>query len=132
MRGISVLAASGDRGIQGRYGCLGPRENIFSPSWPSNCPFVTSVGGTGLLPGETVLQPESAALVNEIGYSSGGGFSNVYLTPQYQKTAVARFFAEHDPEYPYYSSEVEPAEESDGVYNRSGRGYPDVSANTDH
>lgn len=35
-----------------------------------------------------------------VNYSSGGGFSNVYPIPDYQKSAVATFFAEHNPPYP--------------------------------
>ena len=64
-------------------------------------------------------------------YSSGGGFSNIHEIPDYQKTAVATFFAQHNPSYKSYSVLVNdtsqiPALESLGVYNRIGRGIPDV------
>jgi hypothetical protein len=61
-----------------------------------SCPYVTAVGATKVYPGHSVFesQPESAA--NDLAgapyrsaYSSGGGFSNVYNTPDYQKNAVA-------------------------------------------
>lgn len=73
--------------------------------------------------------------------SSGGGFSNVYPMPDYQKTAVDNYFAAHDPGYPYYSQLAQDtgnitqtldidvlAGNNSGRYNRLGRGYPDVSA----
>lgn len=75
-------------------------------------------------------------------YSSGGGFSNIYTSPDYQKSAIDTYFQEHDPGYPYYSKValntdnmtkyLDPdylAGDTGGIYNRIGRGYPDVSAN---
>jgi tripeptidyl-peptidase-1 len=80
-----------------------------------------------------------------VNYSSGGGFSNVYPIPDYQQEAVATFFAEHNPPYPYYTGLVNDtgniqtlpnvgalAGASGGIYNRIGRGVPDVSANGDN
>ena len=63
---------------------------------------------------------------------AGGGFSNIHATPDYQKSAVSTFFAQHDPPYKSYSELVNdtsqiPALENKGVYNRIGRGIPDVS-----
>lgn len=49
--------------------------------------------------------------------SSGGGFSNVFVSPSYQQSAVEGYLTNYPP--PYSSS----------VYNASGRGYPDLSAN---
>ena len=149
LQGVSFLFASGDAGV-GNYpkpygtGCLGPNRDIFNPTWPNTCPWVTNVGATKVYPGHTVFEPESAVfdpaghpyLVN---YSSGGGFSNVYPVPKYQKAAVDTFFAEHNPPYPYYSGLVanDPntalppvaklAGHSGGIYNRIGRGVPDLS-----
>lgn len=48
-------------------------------------------------------------------YSSGGGFSNYFDTPKYQKKEVAKYVKELDGTY-------------DGLYNKKGRGYPDISA----
>lgn len=42
-----------------------------------------------------------------------------------------RYFSEHSPPYPYYSGN-ESLGANGGLYNRSGRGYPDVSANGDN
>ena len=41
-----------------------------------------------------------------LNYSSGGGFSNVYSIPDYQRSAVSTFFQDHNPPYPYYSGLV--------------------------
>ncbi len=48
-------------------------------------------------------------------YFSGGGFSNYFETPAYQKAQVAKYIEGLDGLY-------------DGWYNQTGRGYPDVSA----
>jgi len=101
-------------------------------------------------PGKTVYESESAVydpagFPYSVNYSSGGGFSNVYAIPEYQQSAVATFFKEHTPPYKCYSArapdtgdiqtlpDVGPlAGKSGGIYNRIGRGVPDVSANGDN
>lgn len=35
LQGVSVLFASGDNGVAGHDGCLGPRNDIFSPTFPA-------------------------------------------------------------------------------------------------
>lgn len=67
-----------------------------------------------------------------------------YPVPDYQKSAVATFFADHDPPYPYYSALAPDAPnptlpnltalagDTGGIYNRIGRGVPDVAANGDN
>lgn len=160
LQGVSFLFASGDSGVgnypepygdDGPTGCLGPDYNIFNPTWPNNCPYITNVGATKVYPGKTVFEPESAVYdpagyPYSVNYSSGGGFSNVYPIPDYQKSAVATYFADHDPGYPYYSAlaQVDPSDvyalpnvtllagNTGGIYNRIGRGIPDVAANGDN
>lgn len=89
-----------------------------------------------MYPGHTVFEPESVA--NDpagdpytTAYSSGGGFSNIYPIPDYQASAVATYFSQHDPGYAYYSGN-DSLGANGGLYNRSGRGYPDVAANGDN
>lgn len=93
--------------------------------------------------GKTVYDPESAVYdpaghPYHVNYSSGGGFSNVYPVPDYQKSAVDTFFSDHDPSYPYYSGFVNDSSQfadlgaNGGIYNRIGRGIPDVAANGDN
>ncbi|MCJ1400607.1 hypothetical protein MMC11_003813 [Xylographa trunciseda] len=139
LQGHSILVASGDYGVSsfpgdgGADGCLGPDGLIFNPQYPSNCPYITSVGGTMLYPNQTVYTPESVMHVNLSGtaqnFTSSGGFSNYYGQPDYQKAAVANYFAEANPPYPYYSEFSVNVNKTKGIYNRIGRGYPDVAAN---
>ncbi|KZT44232.1 subtilisin-like protein [Sistotremastrum suecicum HHB10207 ss-3] len=127
MMGVTVLYASGDNGVAGNGGvCIEKLANgtviesvngtIFNPSFPEGCPFVTGVGATQVDPGSTVNDPEGAA--QQVIFS-GGGFSNVFAIPEYQKAQVDHFFAAHNPPY------------SAAVFNnsRTVRAYPDVSAN---
>jgi subtilase family serine protease len=47
-------------------GCLGPEGKIFNPQYPSNCPYVTSVGGT-------MLYAEVRRLREVVGETTGAG-----------------------------------------------------------
>ncbi|CCM00835.1 uncharacterized protein FIBRA_02877 [Fibroporia radiculosa] len=100
-RGVSIFFASGDGGVGGAKS--GQTCTDFLATFPSGCPYVTSVGGT------TGVNPETGIAL------SSGGFSNYWATPSYQKSAVSSYLS-------YLGSEY------DGLYNASGRGYPDVSA----
>ncbi|KAH7397703.1 peptidase S8/S53 domain-containing protein [Cadophora sp. MPI-SDFR-AT-0126] len=125
LQGVTFLYSSGDYGVAGNGGqCIDPvtgmynagGSGMFNPSFPSTCPYVTSVGATQVAPGASVTQPEQAA---ESVIYSGGGFSNVFSMPSYQSSAVKTYFAQHKPSY------------SSDRYNTSqmSRGFPDVSAN---
>lgn len=124
LQGTSFVFSSGDYGVAGNYGqCIGNNGTFnngtsgqFNPSFPSTCPYITSVGATQIVPGNSVFQPEE---VCETVIFSGGGFSNVFDMPSYQKAAVEDYFANHLP--PYNSTQ----------YNNSqmSRGFPDISAN---
>jgi tripeptidyl-peptidase-1 len=127
LAGVTVLFSSGDHGVANEHGlCIDPQTGEYTtnntagtkfvPSFPSTCPFVTSVGATQINPTSTVYDPESAC--EQVIYSAGG-FSNVFKLPCYQQTAVESYFALHSP--PYNSIQ----------YNNSGnvRGFPDISAN---
>ncbi|KAJ7804163.1 family S53 protease [Mycena olivaceomarginata] len=108
--GTSVLFASGDGGVSG--GIPQTSCGIYIPAFPATCPFITSVGSTGGInqfPG-----------ISEVGSSfTSGGFSNYFPIPDYQAKDVAAYFAFID------SLGTIP---EDGRFNRSGRGFPDVSA----
>ncbi|KAH6681702.1 peptidase S8/S53 domain-containing protein [Halenospora varia] len=139
LQGHSILTASGDYGVASfpgdgqANGCLGPKGTIFNPQYPGNCPYVTSVGGTQLYADQTVLDPESVLHVNlggtAVNFSSAGGFSNYFPQPAYQQSAVAKYFAIADLPYPYYSEFNVNVNTTKGLYNRLGRGFPDISAN---
>lgn len=156
MQGVSILFASGDSGIgnypapyggDGPTGCIGKDYTVFNPTWPNSCPWLTNVGATKVYQGKSVFQPESAVFdpaghPYAVNYSSGGGFSNIFGVPDYQKSAVSTYFSQHNPPYKSYSGlaqglgdvepEVERLSANGGVYNRIGRGIPDVAANGDN
>jgi tripeptidyl-peptidase-1 len=143
LQGVSIFFASGDSGVGNRYNagynnsCLNAEYGYvdangtkFSPSFPVNCPYITAgkcssshllmftrltflseVGGTQL--NGSVDVPEVAASF------SGGGFSNIFPMPDYQKSAVTHYLENHTPTFPEGT-----------VWNNTGkaRAYPDVSA----
>lgn len=139
LQGHSILFASGDYGVASfpgdgsPSGCLGPEGKIFNPQYPSNCPYVTSVGGTMLYEDQNIHDAESVMHANLGGkasnFSSSGGFSNYFPQPEYQKAAVKKYFESADLDYPYYSEFSVDVNTTQGRYNRIGRAYPDVSAN---
>lgn len=140
LQGHTFIWASGDYGVASfpgddtDSGCLGDNQKVYNPSFPT-CPYVTNVGATRLYDDQTVLDPESA-LQADLGpgaelFASAGGFANYFPVPDYQKTAVADYFKNHDPGLPYYTANENATNigAGGGVYNRAGRGFPDVSAN---
>ena len=92
--GRTVLFASGDSGVECKRG-------KFTPNWPASSPYVTTVGGTTSL--------------TRVWSSGGGGFSNVFAMPDYQKQVVEAYLKSGDAP-------------STKMFNSSGRAYPDVSA----
>ncbi|KAI0329229.1 family S53 protease [Cubamyces sp. BRFM 1775] len=99
-RGTSILFSSGDGGVSGSQS---QTCTTFIPTFPSGCPFVTSVGAT------TGISPEVAADF------SGGGFSNIFAQPSFQANAVSTFLNAL-------------GNTNSGKFNRAGRGFPDISA----
>ena len=132
LMGVSVLYSSGDSGVAGGGNeCIGRNGSYingtlggqFNPSFPGTCPYITSVGATQVIPGTNIVQalasgtqPEEAC---ETVIFSGGGFSNVFPLPAYQRQAVKSFFANFPP--PYSSAQYNNSQET--------RGFPDISAN---
>ncbi|UZJ55505.1 hypothetical protein CBS101457_004825 [Exobasidium rhododendri] len=123
--GTTFTYSSGDYGVAGNSGqCIDPTTGVyndgtdgkFNPSFPGTCPYILSIGATQIDPGASVSKPESAC--QQVIYS-GGGFSNNFPLPAYQRTAVKNYFKYHKPSY------------GADRYNNSQntRGFPDVSAN---
>lgn len=103
-RGISFVFSSGDTGVGSACQTNdGKNTTRFLPMFPGTCPYVTSVGATRF------INPESA-----LSFSSGG-FSDIFPRPIWQKTAVLGYLAQLGPKWK-------------GLYNPSGRGFPDVAA----
>ncbi|KAJ3559073.1 hypothetical protein NM688_g555 [Phlebia brevispora] len=118
VRGVSVIAASGDGGVGGSSGSNDANQKCFAfvPTTAA-CPFITSVGGTAL---DKTPSGGTPAVEHGAGFSSGG-FSKYFTAPAYQQKAVQD----------YLSSAPIP-KEYDDRYNRQGRGFPDVSAAGDN
>ncbi|CAI7623973.1 unnamed protein product [Penicillium pancosmium] len=132
MQGVSVVVASGDSGVAGRGGdptpsnCLGDDGDVFAPDFPASCPYMTAVGSTYLPFGKLSTSHSERATTR---FGSGGGFSNIYKRPDWQDKAVEQYFATAKPTYKYYESvDNSSFAANGGIYNRIGRGYPDVSA----
>lgn len=132
MQGISIVVSSGDSGVAGPAGddnpngCLGPTGAIFSPDFPATCPYLTTAGATFLPQGGDVTKDQEVAVTR---FPSGGGFSNIYAIPSYQANAVSTYFATAGTQYPFYSSTNNDSFGANGgIYNKNGRGYPDISA----
>lgn len=129
LQGTTVVFSSGDLGVRGNGDCSGTNYNIFTPGFPVGCPYVLAVGATKLPEGG---KPGDAERVVER-FAPGGGFSNVYGVADYQKSAVQAFFDNHDPGFPSYNTtDGTFPQNGPGLYNRIGRGYPDVSAVGDY
>ncbi|CEJ86547.1 hypothetical protein VHEMI04137 [[Torrubiella] hemipterigena] len=108
-RGVSLLISSGDDGVAGGsrncYKNDGKRTEAFIPGFPPSCPWVTAVGGTVNYGTDEAGEPDG-----------GGGFSNYYARPEYQKDQVSRYVGSLRDSFA-------------GMYNKTGRAYPDISAN---
>ncbi|RDX41878.1 family S53 protease [Lentinus brumalis] len=102
-RGTSVFFCSGDNGVYSFSFNSTCDATTFGPTFPSGCPFLTSVGGT------QGFTPEVAAPF------SGGGFSNIFARPDYQSTAVEGYLDAL-------------GGTNAGLFNSTGRAFPDVSA----
>jgi tripeptidyl-peptidase-1 len=149
-RGVTLLFSSGDHGAGNAAGnnaaaCIsndGKNTTKFLPSFPASCPYVTTVGAT------QGFQPETAAFrpADSLGpdgklhsyYASGSGFSDYFARPSYQDKALKSYFKKLGGLRKFFfpflvnAAPIDSSRLTDitdkGLYNVSGRGYPDVSA----
>jgi tripeptidyl-peptidase I len=147
--GVASFPGSSDN-PEGCLSATGINGTIYNPNYPTGCPYITAVGATRLYPNDTVKDPESAMQVNLTAFNlvtgtgpvtppygfvaTGGGFSNYFTPLPYQAQAVADYLNnKHLPfqSLPYYKANTDASNigQNGGLYNRLGRGYPDVSAN---
>lgn len=132
LQGVTIVGATGDFGVAGNGGdCIEDadgNESIFNPLALTNCPYVLAVGSTQLAPGH-----HNGSEGNEIATTelfSSGGFSNIYPAPEWQKSAIDKYFDENPTPYKYYNTTFgKDIGAGGGIFNRGGRGFPDVSAN---
>ncbi|TQV91044.1 tripeptidyl peptidase [Cordyceps javanica] len=123
-RGVSVLVASGDYGVGRTKQCvtLDEKQPRFMPSFPASCPYVTAVGATRF------IEPEMVAFDARSSYASGGGFSDVFPQPAYQRQAVEAYLAALDRRVEEEEEDPEQSDDYSGMFNRGGRAYPDIAA----
>jgi tripeptidyl-peptidase-1 len=136
LQGVTVVISSGDEGV-GSYqgdggfasGCAGPDGKIFYPASDATCPYVLSVGSTQF---DSHIDGLPKCKLNEVAttrFPSGGGFSNYFDTPDYQKDAVKTYFDTVSLSFKGYTETgTNFSKVGDGVYKLGGRGYPDVAA----
>jgi len=123
LRGVSILAASGDGGSHFSFekfpsGGIGDPLNQLScqfnwPTYPASSPYATGVGGTDFgTDQDQVAWP-----------SSGGGFSLESAMPLYQQAAVQAYLTQNNntPDFP-----------SPGSFVATNRAYPDIAALSNH
>lgn len=113
-RGVSVIFSSGDFGVGKTgfcYSNAGNQTEMFLPTFPATCPYVTAVGATENFSPEVAVSEEGPG-----GFFSGGGFSNYFTAPSWQRAQINRYLKFLGPQ------------KYNGLYNRTGRGFPDVSA----
>jgi tripeptidyl-peptidase I len=147
LRGITVVAPSGDTGVSGGGGCNGyPAkakrfdQAIFRPLTPATCPYVLAVGATTWNRANPAAPPQSYEKFNESAwwslpgpnFFSGGGFSNLFGVPSYQRQAIDQYDDEVGNlpfgKYHHFVENRQFWEIERGLYHHGGRAYPDVSA----
>ncbi|HZE71702.1 MAG TPA: S53 family peptidase [Pyrinomonadaceae bacterium] len=105
-RGITICCSSGDNGINELDG------HPFTVAFPASSPHVLACGGTRL---EVKRNGSRAETVwnqwRQYKLASGGGVSDIFPLPAYQKTVKMLLSPSHKP--------------------KPGRGIPDVAANAD-
>lgn len=137
LQGVTVVISAGDYGVgsypgDGGYasGCAGPDGRVFYPVADATCPYVLAVGSTQF--DRTSNTSRGCQRLNEMSttrFPSGGGFSNVFATPDYQKLAVQTYFDTVPLTFTGYTNPgTNFSDVGDGVYHIGGRGYPDVAA----
>jgi tripeptidyl-peptidase-1 len=130
LKGISVIASSGDSGAHGRDDPL-CEDLLLHPGFPASSPFLTSVGATELVNETYMTEPppicqdgfacashgfEQAVSFNNSAFTSGGGFSFYSPRPAYQEQAVVNYLNTAAELPPYW------------MFNSENRGFPDISA----
>lgn len=130
LRGVSILASSGDAGAPGRTSEQCNPQRPLNPAFPASSPWVTAVGGTIIENPTTLVNPttpickkntcigsgtELNCNIDRCGWTAGGGFSNFFTRPWWQINA-AKGYLNSSVSFP-----------PDKFFNRTGRVYPDIS-----
>ena len=113
LMGVSIIVSSGDFGSIGSfYALINGNSCNLDVMWPASSPWVTSVGATmGPENGNHAdLRERVCMATNGSDASSGGGFSQIYLRPNWQAVATTGYLS--------------PSQ----FHTITGRGVPDVAA----
>ena len=130
LRGVTLVASSGDAGAPGRTseGCSSERP--LNPAFPTSSPWVLSVGGTIIMNPKSISNPQTSLCKNNTctgsgnelnfniircGWTSGGGFSNFFTRPPWQINVSEHYLQ---------TSKLLPPKK---YFNQTGRIYPDIS-----
>lgn len=130
LRGITLLASSGDAGAPGRTSEECDINSPLNPTFPSTSPYVLSVGGSIVM--NPIKIDNSPCLLcknyncikggeelncnyDRCGWTSGGGFSNYFDRPWWQ-TSVSDKYLNSAAKFP-----------PNKYFNSQGRVYPDVT-----
>lgn len=135
LQGTTIVMSSGDSGVGGTT-CNGASGKIFEVNFASSCPYVLSVGSTEWDRFDTSIPPTPGKKLNEVAtrrFPSGGGFSNVFGIPSYQRDAVSAYFDQVESRlgfdgYHHFVNNSDFSSVTGGVYHHGGRAYPDVGA----
>ncbi|KAI0787653.1 subtilisin-like protein [Fomes fomentarius] len=145
LMGMTFLYASGDNGVASNAEnlCLAANgstvvgEGNFLPNFPATCPYVTAVGATQVDPGKSVRSADTPPLSVSVSVSISLTFLHIQVhdpralqrasapevvSPTSSPTAVP------EPRRGQVPQALRPDLGPD-VFNRTGRGVPDLSAN---
>lgn len=130
LRGVTILASSGDAGAPGRTSEQCDPERPLNPAFPASSPWVTAIGGT-IIQNSTKLKNASTQLckknicigsgtelncnIERCQWTAGGGFSNFFNRPWWQIDASDTYLNS--------SASFPPSK----FFNKLGRVYPDIS-----
>ena len=130
LRGITLVASSGDAGAPGRTDEECDQDNMLNPAFPASSPWVLAVGGTIITKPVELENPKTPLCqtntcigggvelncnFDRCGWTSGGGFSNFFYRPAWQAIA-SRNYLKSGATFP-----------PNKYFNSSGRVYPDIS-----
>jgi len=135
LRGISMFAASGDSGSNGRTDEICSFTESGNPTFPAASPYVTTVGATQLRDTIASLSnpppvckaadlwycasggDEQAVSWDFASFTSGGGFSKVAPMMSFQQDSVWK-----------WANSTQGKLTPTTYYNNQGRAYPDIAA----
>ena len=130
LRGITLVASSGDAGAPGRTNEECDGDKPLNPAFPASSPWVLAVGGTIFVNTTAIKDPKTPMCqdntcigggvelncnFDRCGWTSGGGFSDYFNRPWWQVNATSNYISK--------AKNLPPPK----YFNINGRAYPDIS-----